>query len=230
MPELESLCARHNLKMCSVEQIIEYRIARETLVERIPPVQGSIIQTPQGRFNLIAYQSAIDPLPHLALTIGGVGELDPASGLSHHIEEPVLVRMHRRDLLGDIFDEASNPTGEQLRASLKAIHAKGRGVLVYLRPEGVGDDLRGRLQKIRRPNGSDSINTPDLTRTDGIAARARPMDQRDIGIGGQILRDLGLSKLRILTNHPKTLPGLHGFGLEVVEQMPIGSIVSTRSL
>jgi len=101
------------------------------------------------------------------------------------------------------------------------IQQAGRGVLVYLRPEGVGDDLRERLQQIRRPPGSENINAPDLTRPDGIAARANPMHEREIGIGGQILRDLGLSRLRILTNHPKQHPGLHGFGLEVVEQVPI---------
>lgn len=221
MPQLEEICKQHKLKMCSVEQIIEYRLARETLVERIAPEGGTPIETPYGKFCLIAYQSQIDPLPHLALTVGGVGALDPATGKAKTIDEPVLVRMHRRDLLGDIFDEASNPTGQQLRSSLRMIQKAGRGVLVYLRPEGVGDNLRGRLQKVRRPSGGDNINAPDLTRPDGVAARARPIDERDIGIGGQILRDLGLNRLRLLTNHPKLWPGLHGFGLEVVELVAI---------
>ena len=219
LPELETICAEHGLKMCSVEQIIEYRLARETLVKRLEPVAGTPIATPHGRFNLIAYRSTIDPVPHLALTVGGVGDLD-ARGVVRTIEEPVLVRMHRRDLLGDIFDESTNPTGRQLRSSLQMIQAAGRGVLVYLRPEGVGEDLRARLQRIRRPP-DDDVNVPDLTRADGVAGRAQPMDRRVFGIGSQILRELGLRRLRILTNHPKSLPGLSGFGLEIQEQIAI---------
>ena len=219
LPELEALCEEHGLKMASIQQIIEYRLVREQLVSRLDPAAGTPIDTPHGTFNLIAYQSTIDPLPHLALTVGGVGDLDD-SGRPRSIEDPVLVRMHRRDLLGDIFDEATTPTGQQLRASLRMIQEAGRGTLVYLRPEGVGDDLRGRLQRIRRP-ALDDVNTPDLTRADGVAARVQPMDRRDFGIGGQILRDLGLRRLRLLTNHPKTLRGLAGFGLEIAEQIQI---------
>jgi 3,4-dihydroxy 2-butanone 4-phosphate synthase/GTP cyclohydrolase II len=217
--DLETICADHGLKMCSVEQVIEYRIERECLVQRMEPFEGTCIRTPEGDFNLIAYNSTIDPLPHLALTAGGVGDLD-AHGNVLPIDEPVLVRMHRRDLLGDIFCESSNPTGNELRASLRMIRDTGRGALVYLRPEGYGDGLSSRLQRIRRP-AIDDVNVPDLTRTDGVAARAQPMDNREFGIGGQILRDLGLSHLRVLTNHPKTYRGLHGFGLEIVEQVPI---------
>ena len=219
MGDLEAICAEHHLKMCSVEQIIEHRLAKERLIQRIEPVQGTPIETPQGLFNLIAYQSAIDPLPHVALTVGGVGDLND-DGAAKPIEEPVLVRVHRRDLLGDIFDEASNPTGEQLRASMRMIQEAGRGALVYLRPEGAGDDLRQRLLWISRPGVSD-VNVPDLTRTDGVAARVQPMDQRVFGIGSQILLDLGLRRLRILTNHPKKLRGLQGFGLDIAEQVPI---------
>jgi 3,4-dihydroxy 2-butanone 4-phosphate synthase/GTP cyclohydrolase II len=219
MPDLDALCARHDLKMCSVRQIIEYRLLREHLVERLEPRAGTPIDTPHGRFNLIAYGTPIDALPHLALTVGGVGDLD-GDGRPRQIEEPVLVRMHRRDLLGDIFDEATSPTGRVLRASLKTIHEAGLGALVYMRPEGVPEDWRGRLQTIRRPD-RDDINRPDLTRGDSVAARVRPMDQRDFGIGSQILRDLGLRRLRILTNRPKRLRGLSGFGLEICEQVPI---------
>ena len=219
MPELERICARHGIKMCSVEQIIECRLERECLVQRIEPPDGTVIRTPEGEFNLIAYQSTIDPLPHLALTAGGVGDLD-AHGSAKEIAEPVLVRMHRRDLLGDIFNERSNPTGEKLRASLRMIQRAGRGALVYLRPEGYSDHLGHRLLRIRRP-GADDVNAPDLTRTDSIAARVQPMDNRDFGMGGQILRDLGLTRLRILTNSPKTYRGLSAFGLEIVEQVSI---------
>jgi 3,4-dihydroxy 2-butanone 4-phosphate synthase/GTP cyclohydrolase II len=221
VPELDQLCATHNLKMCSVEQIIEYRLARETLIHRLPPEGGTRIDTAYGAFNLIAFQSVIDPLPHLALTVGDVGRFDPGIGCTPEIDEPVLVRVHRRDLLGDIFDELTNRSGEQLRQSLKMIQQAGRGALIYVRPEGIGDDLRSRLQRIHRPVGNDDVNTPDLTRADGPAGRAMPMEGREIGIGGQILRDLGLRRLRILSNHPRTYPGLHGFGLGIVEQVPI---------
>ena len=110
----------------------------------------------------------------------------------------------------------------ELRASLRMIQEAGRGALVYLRPEGTGEDLRGRLQRIRRPP-ADDVNAPDLTRTDGVAGRAQPMDQRDFGLGSQVLRDLGLRRLRLLTNHPKTLRGLSGFGLQIQEQIAIPS-------
>jgi len=221
MPELETICARHQLKMCSVEQIIEYRLARETLVQRLAPAQGTAIETAHGSFNLIAYQSAIDPLPHLALTVGGVGKMDARNGASQPIDEPVLVRVHRRDLLGDIFDESSNPSGVTLRRSMELIQKAGRGVLVYVRPEGVGDDFRARLQQIRRTASLDEINSPDLTRLDGVGGRAIPPQVREIGVGGQILRDLGVTRMRLLTNNPSIYPGLHGFGLEVVEHVRI---------
>ncbi len=212
MPELETLCGEHALKMCSVRQIIEYRLAREQIVERIEPRAGTPIETPYGQFNLIAYNSAIDALPHLALTVGDVG--------NGPTDEPVLVRVHRRDLLGDIFDETSSQSGRTLRSALKMIQAAGRGALVYLRPEGIGDDLRGRLQQIRRP-AADDVNAPDLTRSDGPAGTALPIDERELGIGSQILRDLGLRRLRIITDHPRKLRGLAGFGIEIVEQVPV---------
>jgi 3,4-dihydroxy 2-butanone 4-phosphate synthase/GTP cyclohydrolase II len=103
---------------------------------------------------------------------------------------------------------------------MRAIRSEGRGAIVYLRPEGSGEDFFARLQQIRRP--ADDVNTPDLTRTEGVGTRAQPMDSREFGVGGQILRDLGLSRLRVLTNHPrKAMPGLHGFGLEIVEQVAL---------
>ena len=219
MPELEAISKSHALKLCSVEQIIEYRLARERLITRIEPVAGTQIETPYGRFSLFAYHSTIDAVPHLALTTGGIGELD-GQGRPREVREPVLVRVHRRDLLGDIFDESTHPTGKHLRASLKMISEAGRGAVIYLRPEGTGDDLRSRLQRIARP-ARDDVNRPDLTRNDGVAVKAQPMDRRDFGIGSQILMDLGLRRLRILTNHPKILRGLAGFGLEVTEQVPI---------
>lgn len=219
MPALEVICEEHGLKMCSVEQVIAYRLEQEQLVERIDPASGVSITTPEGEFTLISYHSAIDPLPHVALTTGGVGVPDER-GVIPVCDEPTLVRVHRRDLLGDVFCESSNPTGDTLRASLRMIREAGRGAVIYLRPEGFGEDLASRLLRINRPDVQD-VNVPDLTRVDGIASRAQPMDKRDFGIGGQILRDLGLRHLRLLTNHPKHLLGLSGFGLDIVEHVAI---------
>ena len=212
VPDLEKLCEQHNFKMCSVEQIIEYRLARESLVKRIKPRCGTPVETPYGTFNLIAYHSAIDAVPHLALTVGGVGELDQY-GAAKPIEEPTLVRVHRRNLLGDIFDAADHPSGKELRASLRMIAKAGSGALIYLRPEQYGDEFIDRLQKIQRPESD--VNVPDLT------VAEKPMGRRDYGTGVQIIRDLGLKNLKLLTNHPKHLTALHGFGIDISEEIPI---------
>ncbi len=212
VPDLEVICGKYGFKMCSVEQIIEYRLERESLIERIEPTCGTPIETPFGTFNLIAYHSAIDAVPHLALTVGGVGELDEY-GSAKPIEEPTLVRVHRRNLLGDIFDATDHPSGKELRASLRMIAEEGSGALIYLRPEQYGDEFIDRLQKIQRP--AVDVNIPDLTNS------KQPMDRRDYGTGVQIIRDLGLRKLKLLTNHPKHLTALHGFGIDIDEQIPI---------
>lgn len=223
VPDLERICAQHSLKMCSVEQIIRFRLERETLVRRMEPLNGALIETPEGPFRLFAWESQLDALPHLALTVGGVGELE-ANGRARNFVEPVLVRMQRRELLSDVFSvrwNAEEPSGqESVRASLRAIQRAGEGALVYLRTEGVGVDLPGRLARIRR-SGAHDVNVPDLTSADGLGGLHQPMDARMFGVGGQILRDLGLSKLRLLTNHPKPMPGLHGFGLDIAETVPI---------
>lgn len=210
--DLETICEEHDFKMCSVEQIIEYRLARESLVHRIEPKCGTPIETPYGTFNLIAYHSTIDAVPHLALTVGDVGELDEY-GSAKPIEDPTLVRVHRRNLLGDIFDANDHPSGKELRASLRMITEEGRGALIYLRPEQYGDEFIDRLQRIQRPEID--VNVPDLTTSE------KPPGRRDYGTGIQIIRDLGLRKLKLLTNHPKHLTALHGFGIDIAEQVPI---------
>lgn len=231
VPDLALLCERHALKMCSVAQIIEHRLARERLVRRMEPARGTPIETEHGVFNLIAFESVVDPLPHVALTVGGVGDLD-ARGQPVADPSPTLVRMHRRNMLGDIFgDLHTSPegaTGSALRASMRAIQQEGRGALVYLRPEGAPDALPAgvslaleqRLQTIRRTADYDP-DSHDLSHPGSPAAKAMPMGQRDFGIGGQILRELGLSRLRLLTNHPRALPGIDAFGIEIVEHVPL---------
>jgi 3,4-dihydroxy 2-butanone 4-phosphate synthase/GTP cyclohydrolase II len=221
VPDLEVICREHGLRMCSVEQVIHWRLEREAMVQRLEPRDGEVIRTPEGEFRLFAWRTAVDALPHLALTMGDVGRLDAAGNVRAE-SRPTLVRMHRRDIFSDVFGMVRGSGGagqDEVRAALRAIAKEGRGALVYLRSEGSGFDLPGRLQQIQR-SGTNDVNAPDLTRPDGIGAKAHPMDLREFGVGGQILHDLGLTKLRLLTNHPKaTLPGLHGFGLEIVEQV-----------
>jgi 3,4-dihydroxy 2-butanone 4-phosphate synthase/GTP cyclohydrolase II len=211
-PDLERLCAAQGWRMGSIEQLIAHRLQRDRLVRRLDPAGGVPIETEFGSFNLIAYHSVVDPLPQLALTLGGVGAIDPA-GRVIACDEPTLVRMHRRDLLGDVFgDVASTPEGPSRRglvASMHAIQRAGRGAIVYLRPESGGEGLdRRRTAAAIDPGAPRRIDAPRV-----------PMHLREFGIGGQILRDLGLSKLRLLSNHPKALPGLDAFGLEIVEHV-----------
>ncbi|HBS29926.1 MAG TPA: 3,4-dihydroxy-2-butanone-4-phosphate synthase [Phycisphaerales bacterium] len=212
--DLAHLCSRHGLKACTIDQLIEHRLQRERLVRRLEPASGSLIRTPFGAFTLFAYESVVDPLPHVALTMGGVGVPD-ASGRAPEQAEPLLVRMHRRHLLGDIFcDLGSSPDGatrDALVASMEAVRRAGRGVIVYLRPQGQGDALD---QRLSRASGTSDVGVENTPRV--------PMHLREFGIGGQILRDLGVRRMRLLTNHPKSLPGLDAFGLEIVEQVGLG--------
>ncbi|MAW42197.1 MAG: 3,4-dihydroxy-2-butanone-4-phosphate synthase [Phycisphaerae bacterium] len=218
MPDLRKLADAHGIRMCSVEQIIEYRLGRETLVSTIPELTGTVVDTPEGPFDLVAFRSAIDPLPHLALTLGGVG-LPDANGIIPQIDEPILVRMHRRDVLGDVFGATGRPGQDAVRSALRAIREEGRGALVYLRPESMGGGIGDLLHGIQR-EVDDDPNAPDLTRTDGVGARAQPPAQRDFGIGGQILRAMGLTQLRLLASSTPDLPGLQAFGLTITGTVP----------
>jgi len=221
VPDLERLCEKHDLKMCSVAQIIQHRLEREMLVTRSDPQEGVAIETDFGPFRLFAYESVVDALPHVVLTVGDVGRRAPG-GEPIETDEPTLVRMHRRRLLGDIFgDTASSSEGSTrraLEASMRALQREGRGALIYLRPEGAGEGLEERLLSIRRPSRPADA-PPDLTEPGGEHAPSGQL--REFGVGGQILRDLGLHRLRLLTNHPRALPGLEGFGLEIVEHVPL---------
>ncbi|MCC6971010.1 MAG: 3,4-dihydroxy-2-butanone-4-phosphate synthase [Phycisphaerales bacterium] len=222
VPDLVEFCKEHKLKMCSVAQIIEHRLARESLVHRIQPVNGRSLRTPWGEFTLLAFESMVDPLPHVVLSVGGVGQI----GLDGHMVQhqyPVLVRMHRRHLLGDIFHDldssASGATGAQLEKAMQAVAREGKGAVVYLRPEGVGEGLDDRLTSVRR--GGTDADSPKLV-TPSVPRSTMPMDQREFGIGGQILRALGLTKLRLLTNSTKDMPGLEAFGLQIMERIRLG--------
>ncbi len=217
VPDLERFCATHKLKMCSVRQIIEHRLGSESLIERLDPKEGTPLETPMGIFNCIAYRSMVDPLAHLALTVGSVGELGP-DGRAREIDEPVLVRVHRRDLLGDIFDDLSSgslpdgqpfSTGQMLRASMQMIQQAGCGVVVYLRPTGVGEALS---QQLSRPFNEQRADTP---------AESVPAATLEYGTGSQILRNLGVRKLDLITNSQTPYPQLEAFGLSIARRVGV---------
>jgi 3,4-dihydroxy 2-butanone 4-phosphate synthase/GTP cyclohydrolase II len=215
--------------MCSVAHIIDHRLARESLVRRVGPPGGTRVRTALGEFDLIAFESLVDPLPHLALTVGGIG-LPDASGRIRETEEPTLVRVHRRHLLGDVFGDLDSSregaTAGTLQGAMREIQRAGRGAIVYLRPEGASEwagegPVEPRLQTIRRAGFDRGADAPDLTHPGGFGAAAVPSSIREYGIGSQILRALGVKKLRLLTNHQTDLPGLEAFGLQIAERVPI---------
>lgn len=211
-PQLEALCKKHGLKRCSVADVVHHRLQRERLVERSD--EGEI-DTPQGRFRLIAYRSPVDPLPHVTLAVGEVGRWD-AYGQPIDVDEPTLVRMHSQNLLGDVFGDASQPSAATLHASMRAIHDAGRGAVVYLRHEGMGTGLVQRLQTPRRSDGSDS--------DDVVPLHHPTRDGGAYGIGAQILRDLGIRRLRLITDHPFTPTALGGYGLSIDEFVPVPTL------
>ena len=218
--DIDALARQHNLRVCTVADVVGHRLQREKLVERSDEGQ---ITTPEGTFRLIAYRSRVDPFPHVALITGDVGRWD-AFGEPIDLDDPVLVRMHSQNLLGDVFADTSQPSAPTLHASLRAIRDAAPhpgGALIYLRHEGMGTGLVQRLQTRTHADGTDEINPP-LT----------PHHARDggaYGIGAQILRDLGIRRLRLLTDHPFTPTALSGFGLEIEEFLPITAAAAGRS-
>jgi 3,4-dihydroxy 2-butanone 4-phosphate synthase/GTP cyclohydrolase II len=209
--DLEAFCARWKLKMCSVADIIRHRLRSERLIERAVEID---LPMAAGTFRLIAYSSVVDPEPHIALCIGGVGKLDAAGKPIMH-DEPVLVRVHSECLTGDVFGSLRCDCGPQLQHALAAIAKAGKGALVYVRQEGRGIGLVNKLRayKLQIEHGMDTV---EANLHLGFEA-----DKRDYGIGNQILRDLGLTKLRIMTNNPRKIYGLEGFGLKIAERVPL---------
>jgi 3,4-dihydroxy 2-butanone 4-phosphate synthase/GTP cyclohydrolase II len=209
-PELEVYCQEHGLKMCSIADLISYRLHREQFVKR---VESITLPTRWGVFKVHAYQSAIDPEPHLALCKGGVGDLGP-DGKSVVHEEPVLVRVHSECLTGDIFGSGKCDCGGQLDMAMRKIETAGKGALIYLRQEGRGIGLTNKLHAY-------ALQEKGLDTVEANVKLGLPVDKRDYGIGSQILRDLGLRKIRIMTNNPKKIYGIDGYGLSIVEEVPI---------
>jgi 3,4-dihydroxy 2-butanone 4-phosphate synthase/GTP cyclohydrolase II len=200
VPDLISYCERHGLKLVTVADLIEYRRRHEQLVERMTTVQ---LPTAYGEFTAVAFREKLTGKHHVALV---KGEVDGA--------ENVLVRVHSECLTGDVFHSLRCDCGEQLEQALSRIASEERGVLLYMAQEGRGIGLLNKLRAYElQENGFDTVEA-------NLELGFQP-DMRDYGIGNQILADLGLTTIRILTNNPKKITGIEGYGLEVVEQVPI---------
>jgi 3,4-dihydroxy 2-butanone 4-phosphate synthase/GTP cyclohydrolase II len=209
VPDLIQFCATHGMKMLTVAEMIRYRLRHERYIHR---VAESTLPTQYGDFRLIAYESEVDGgESHLALTMGDVG-----ASLEAESDEPTLVRVHSHCLAGDIFGTTSCDCHTILQASLRQIAAAGRGALVYLHNAGKGFEIDRRA------------TPPRILLHRETRAREVHSDQdqqqrvlREVGIGGQILADLNIRKLRLLTNTPTHVPALEGFDLEIVDQVPL---------
>ena len=204
-PQLIEFAKRFNLKICKISSLIEYRRKKEVLVRR---VTETLLPTKYGRFRLILYESIIDKLNHVALIMG----FEEVSIKEY--SEPILVRVHSGCLTGDVFSSLRCDCGDQLKRSLEMIKRAKKGVVIYMNQEGRGIGLANKILAYHlQDKGLDTVQANE--------ALGFPADMRDYGIGAQILADLGIRQIKLLTNNPRKIVGLEGYGIKIVERIPI---------